>query len=110
MRIAYPWQSAKEQVKLALKEAEVGLEKANEDVDAANKLLQEISDALALMKLKKGILKDPIRGSVGVMEGAQFYDVVKAILPLKGNILMSAYARDDTDAAGPLRLKIKVEQ
>ena len=58
VRIAYPWQSAKEQVKLALKEAEVGLEKANEDVDAANKLLQEISDALALMKLKKGILKE----------------------------------------------------
>ena len=57
----------------------------------------------------RGILPDPIRGSVGVMEGAQFYEVVQAILPLRGPFVLSAYAREDTDALGPLRLNLKLE-
>ncbi len=57
----------------------------------------------------RGILPDPIRGSVGVMEGAQFYDIVQSLAPIRGNILLSAYARGDTDALGPLRLNIKLE-
>ena len=56
-----------------------------------------------------GILPDPIRGSVGVMEGSQFYDVVQALVPIKGPIILSAYARSDTDALGPLRLNLKLE-
>ena len=58
----------------------------------------------------KGIVKDPIRNSVGVMDAAQFYELVDAIRPLKGNIIISAYAKESTDAAGPLRLKMKIEQ
>ncbi len=57
----------------------------------------------------RGILPDPIRGSVGVMEGSQFYDVVQALIPIKGPIILSAYARTDTDALGPLRLNLKLE-
>jgi hypothetical protein len=57
----------------------------------------------------RGILPDPIRGSVGVMEGSQFFDVVQALVPISGDIILSAYARDDTDALGPLRLNIKLE-
>ena len=67
--------------------------------------LQQVNAAAAA----KGILPDPIRGSVGVMEGEQFYDIVQSITPLQGNILLSAYARGDTDALGPLRLNIKLE-
>ncbi len=57
----------------------------------------------------RGILPDPIRGSVGVMEGSQFYEVVQALVPIKGPIILSAYARSDTDALGPLRLNLKLE-
>lgn len=57
----------------------------------------------------RGILPDPIRGSVGIMEGSQFYDIVQALIPLDGTIVLSAYARDDTDALGPLRLNLKME-
>ena len=57
----------------------------------------------------RGILPDPIRGSVGVMEGSQFYDIVQALMPLDGTVVLSAYARDDTDALGPLRLNLKME-
>ena len=57
----------------------------------------------------RGILPDPIRGSVGVMEGSQFYDVVQALTPINGTVLLSAYARTDTDALGPLRINLKLE-
>lgn len=57
----------------------------------------------------QGILPDPIRGSVGIMEGSQFYDIVQALIPLDGMVVLSAYARADTDALGPLRLNLKLE-
>jgi uncharacterized protein (DUF3084 family) len=57
----------------------------------------------------RGILPDPIRGSVGVMEGSQFYDLVQTLSPLNGTVLLSAYARTDTDALGPLRINLKLE-
>ena len=58
----------------------------------------------------KGILPDPLRGTVGVIEAAQFYDVVSRILPYHDGVVLSAYARDATNALGPLRLDIKVEK
>ena len=57
-----------------------------------------------------GILPDPIRGTVGVIDGEQMYGIMQTLEPLYGMILLSAYARDDTDALGPLRLNIKVER
>lgn len=56
-----------------------------------------------------GILPDPISGSVGVMDGNQFYSIVQAISKANGNIILSAYAQDNTDASDPLRLTIKLE-
>ena len=58
----------------------------------------------------KGILPDPLRGTVGVMEGSQFYDVVAKLKGQRGRVILSAYANGDTDASGPLRLKINVEK
>ena len=58
----------------------------------------------------KGILPDPLRGTVGVMEGAQFYDVVAKLKGQRGPVVLLAYANGDTDASGPLRLKIEVEK
>ena len=57
-----------------------------------------------------GILPDPIRGTVSVIDGEQMYGIMQTLEPLYGMILLSAYARDDTDALGPLRLNIKVER
>ncbi len=57
----------------------------------------------------RGILPDPISGSVGVMDGTQFYDVVSKMGSMNGNVVLSAYAKDSTDAMGPLRLYFKLE-
>ena len=57
----------------------------------------------------KGILPEPLRGSVGVIEGAQFYNLVQNLQSCTDHIVLSAYARDATDALGPLRIDFKLE-
>ena len=58
----------------------------------------------------KGILPDPLRGSVGVIEGVQFYGMVNSLRSARGPVVLSAYANGDTDALGPLRLTLKMDQ
>jgi len=79
--------------------------KQGEAEDAVVSFLKDVNTAA----VQKGILADPIRGSVGILDGAQFYSLVQALTPARGNILISAYAKGDTDAQGPLRLVIKAE-
>ena len=79
---------------------------ANEAEGTVINFLKHINAAA----VKKGILADPIKGSVGVMSGNQFYDVVNSLVSIRGDIILSAYAAEPTDALGPLRLRIKVEQ
>ena len=67
--------------------------------------LREVNAAAAA----KGILPDPIRGTVGVIEGAEFYALVQDLEGRAGVVVISAYADGDTDAMGPLRLKFKIE-
>lgn len=67
--------------------------------------LREVNAAAAA----KGILPDPIRGTVGVIEGAEFYALVQNLAGRTGAVVISAYADGDTDAMGPLRLKFKIE-
>ena len=67
--------------------------------------LREVNAAAAA----KGILPDPIRGTVGVIEGAEFYALVQDLAGRTGAVVISAYADGDTEAMGPLRLKFKIE-
>ena len=67
--------------------------------------LREVPAAAAA----KGILPDPIRGTVGVIEGAEFYALVQDLAGRTGAVVISAFADGDTDAMGPLRLKFKIE-
>ena len=67
--------------------------------------LQEVN----LTAKEKGVLPDPIRGSVGVMGSSQFYEAAAAIAATRGAGVISAYAREETDSIGPLRLKLRVE-
>ena len=74
--------------------------------EAVMAFLREVNQAAQA----KGILPDPIRGTVGVIEAAQFYDIVSRIAPMHDGVVLSAYAREATNALGPLRLDIKVEK
>lgn len=72
---------------------------------AVMNFLQEVN----LAATAKGILPDPLRGSVGIMEGEQFYDIVNSLRGKRGPFVLSAYANGSTDALGPLRLTLKLE-
>lgn len=80
------------------------------DEQASESLVMDFLKRVNAAASAHGILPDPIRGTVGVIDGQQLYDIVQTVEPLYGMILFSAYARDDTDALGPLRLNIKLEQ
>ena len=49
------------------------------------------------------------QAAVSVIEGAQFYNLVQNLQSCTDHIVLSAYARDATDALGPLRIDFKLE-
>ena len=57
-----------------------------------------------------GILPNPLTGAVGVISGNQIYVIDKTLQKLKRNILVSAYAAQNTDILGPLRLNITLRK
>lgn len=73
-------------------------------------ILQDFLTEINRVAVNKGILSDPLTGSVGRMEGTQLYEVLDALSQAKGIVNLTAYARDKTDSQGPLRLTIKLEQ
>ena len=85
-------------------EYEVQSEEDAEDI--VRNFLGEINRAA----VAKGILADPISGTVGVMEGSQLYELVEEIEYARGKIILTAYAREEVYSIGPLRLNIKFEQ
>ncbi len=58
---------------------------------------------------KQGILPDPIQGTVGVMSGAQLYDTINRVNRYYGKVQLTAVAKDDVYAAGPLKIDIQVK-
>ncbi len=74
--------------------------------DIVRNFLGEINRAA----VAKGILADPITGTVGVMEGSQLYELVEEIEYARGKIILTAYAREEVYSIGPLRLNIRFEQ
>lgn len=59
--------------------------------------------------VSKGMIPDPLQGTVGVMSGSQFYDIVNALETTGGKVELTAVAGTDTNAAGPLRLNVKLK-
>lgn len=76
---------------------------------AADEVVRNFLSEVNRAAVDKGVLPDPIRGTVGVMEGSQYYQLTEAISELKGPILLTAYARESTTTLGPLRLNVKLE-
>ncbi len=62
--------------------------------------------------IRQGVLPEPLRGTVGVMGGMEFYDTAAKIRQAAGGgkVRVTALAQDDVHTAGPLRLKFKIER
>ncbi|MBR3498540.1 MAG: DUF3084 domain-containing protein [Selenomonadaceae bacterium] len=73
-------------------------------------ILKEFLSEINRIAVDKGILTDPLTGSVGRMEATQLYEIFDALSNAKGKVQLTATAREETDSNGPLRLNIKLEQ
>ena len=98
--------------KLVFKKNEIILTKAYELGEGVEPemVLEDFFTEINQIAVERGILSDPLTGSVGRMEGTQLYDVLNSLLDAKGKIQLTATAREETDSNGPLRLNIKLEQ
>lgn len=59
--------------------------------------------------IEQGILPDPIQGTVGEMSGSQLYDTINRVKKAGGRVELSATAKNDIHAAGPLKIEVKVK-
>lgn len=89
---------------ILVKTYEINADTPQEDI------LRDFLTEINRIAVDKGILADPLTGSVGSMEGTQLYEIVYTLLSAKGKIQLTATARDETTSQGPLRLNIKLEQ
>ena len=80
------------------------------DENQPETILRDFLTEINHIATEKGLLADPLTGSVGRMEGTQLYDIVESLLKAKSKVQLTATARDETTSQGPLRLNIKVEQ
>ena len=76
----------------------------------ADSIVQRFLAEINRVAVAKGVLPDPITGSVGVMEGSQLYELIDELENARGKIKLTAYAREDTRSIGPIRLNIRLEQ
>lgn len=83
------------------------------EVGAAGNAQIIVQDFLAEVNraaVEKGVLSDPITGSVGVIDGEQLYEIIDSVSKAHGKIYLTAYAGENTTSIGPLRLNIKLVQ
>ena len=96
---------------LIFKKGELILSKAYElGGENPEEILRDFFAEINRIAVEKGILTDPLTGSVGRMEATQLYEIFDALSTAKGKVQLTATAREETDSNGPLRLNIKLEQ
>ncbi len=80
--------------------------------DTADKenLISDFLRNVNMQAVNKGILPNPLTGAVGVINGNQIYALQKSLQEAKGDVTLHAYAVQNTDVLGPLRLNIVLTQ
>ncbi|MBP1764331.1 MAG: hypothetical protein H6Q65_1389 [Firmicutes bacterium] len=79
---------------------------ARETEEAVLQFLQKVNAAA----VRKGMLPDPLQGTVGMMSGAQLFETVNKVQKLGGKVLITAQAKEDTYTAGPLQVELVVKE
>ena len=82
----------------------------DDNPDMYEKMLMDFLAQINAEAVRRGILADPVKGTVGVMDSQEFYTILNGVRPLRGNIVLSAYAKHATDALGPLELNVRWEK
>ena len=73
---------------------------------SSEQLIGDFLRNVNMIAVEQGILPNPLSGTVGVISGSQLYSLEKSLQGVKGDMVFTAYAVNDTDVLGPLRLNI----
>lgn len=76
--------------------------------DDAEFIVKEFLASVNHSAVEKGILPDPITGTIGAMGSDQLYEIADAVAEARGKIQLIAYAKENTTSIGPLRLNVKL--
>lgn len=76
--------------------------------DDAEIIVQDFLTNINRLAVEKGILPDPISGTIGAMNADQLYEIMDSIDAVRGKVQLSAFAKENTTSIGPLRLNIKL--
>ncbi|MCX7780721.1 MAG: DUF3084 domain-containing protein [Negativicutes bacterium] len=68
------------------------------------KFLQKVNQKA----IEQGVLPDPLQGTVGEMSGSQLYDTINRVKRAGGKVELTATAKNDIYAVGPLRVEVKI--
>lgn len=60
------------------------------------------------LAVQKGVIPDPLQGTVGVVSMEQYFETLNQLRKLKGTVEISAAAVEDIFSAGPLRIDIQI--
>lgn len=78
------------------------------DSGKAEEVVLSFLQKVNVSAVKQGVLPDPLQGTVGEMSGAQLYDTINQVKRYGGKIQLTAIAKNDIYAAGPLKIRIQV--
>ncbi len=79
--------------------------KASQPEEIVMLFLQKVNAAA----VEKGILPDPIQGTVGAINGADFYDAVNKLKRYNGKVMIKATAKNDIYTLGPLKIEMHIQ-
>lgn len=77
-------------------------------LDAAEAKLYEILAEVNGKATADGVLRDPLRGTVGTLAAAEFFDAVEKIASSKGTLELIVTAAETTFTEGPVQVKLEV--
>lgn len=83
---------------------------SGDNVKQAENIVLVFLQQVNAQAISKGILPDPLQGTVGVMSGSQLFDTVNKVKKIGGRVEMTAVAKSDIYTSGPLQIEIRVRE
>lgn len=80
------------------------------DPQTAEQILAIFLRRVNEMAVQKGVIPDPLQGTVGVVSMEQYYESVNQLRRLKGMVEIGAMASEDIYSVGPLKIDIQIRQ
>jgi uncharacterized protein (DUF3084 family) len=86
------------------------LYEVNRDGNDAEQFILQFLQQVNSSAIAKGILPDPLQGTVGSIRGAELFNTVNQVKKMGGTVELQAVVVENTSVAGPLKIRIVVNR